>query len=66
MTWGQKKGGIYLSPWNHDHDQLVHKGHTQLNMFAVLSEQIKRLSSNQSQSRGLCPVTARNIFELIK
>ena len=46
VTRGQKEGGIYLGPWNHD---WVNKGHTNLNMFSVIGEKIRSLGGKHSK-----------------
>ena len=43
-----KKGGIYLSSWNHDR-LLSQQRTTKLNMYSVFGEQMKSLSSKQSK-----------------
>ena len=48
LTWGQIKGGIYLSPWNHDR-WLTLQGTNKVEYVFIFGEQIKGLSRNQSK-----------------
>ena len=48
VTRGQKEGRISYGLWNHDR-WLSNKGHTNLNSFSVVGEQIRGLSSKQSK-----------------